>query len=101
MKINFKYINKNILAIIMAGSMVAPLSACSAGDDKVDSSKGMIYSYDQVSKYQIMELETPVGTQIYLTEETGIFTAEYYKKSAPILLWWHYRQDQKDYLLYR
>lgn len=78
MKINFKYINKNILAIIMVGSMVAPLSACSAGDDKVDSSKGMIYSYDQVSKYQIMELETPVGTQIYLTEQNGFFAEEYY-----------------------
>lgn len=78
MKIKIKYINKTILPIIMVGSMVVPLSACSAGDDKVDSSKSESYSYEEVSEYQIIELETLVGTQIYLTERTGFFAEEYY-----------------------
>ena len=78
MKVKLNYINKNILPAIMAGTMVVvPLSACSAGDDKTDSSMGEIYSYDEVSEYQIMELETPVGTQIYLTELNGFFNKEY------------------------
>lgn len=71
LKINFNYINKKIIAGLLAGTMTLSLAGCGYDDKYEVNENGEVelvdtYSYDEVRNFYFLELKTNTGTSSYL-----------------------------------
>lgn len=75
MKIKIKYINKKIIAGLLAGTIALSLTGCTYYDGKYETNEnGEVelidtYSYDEVKEFYLLELKTSVGTTSYFVRK--------------------------------
>lgn len=83
LKINFNYINKKIIAGLLAGTMTLSLAGCGYDDKYEVNENGEVelvdtYSYDEVRNFYFLELKTNDGTASYLARQGIGFYQEIY-----------------------